>query len=73
MLAAVVMYDAIGVRQETGKQARLLNMILEQDLFKLNNHQFQERLKEFVGHTPLQVFAGAVLGILLAVLVNLAY
>ncbi len=73
VLAAVVMYDAIGVRQETGKQARLLNMILEQDLFKLNNHQFQERLKEFVGHTPLQVFAGAVLGILLAVLVNLAY
>ena len=73
VLAAVVMYDAIGVRQETGKQARLLNMILGQDLFKLNNHQFQERLKEFVGHTPLQVFAGAVLGILLAVLVNLAY
>ena len=73
VLAAVVMYDAIGVRQETGKQARLLNMILEQDLFKLNNHQFQERLKEFVGHTPLQVFAGAVVGILLAVLVNLAY
>ena len=73
VLAAVVMYDAIGVRQETGKQARLLSMILEQDLFKLNNHQFQERLKEFVGHTPLQVFAGAVLGILLAVLVNLAY
>ena len=73
VLAAVVMYDAIGVRQETGKQARLLNMILEQDLFKLNNHQFQERLKEFVGHTPLQVFAGAVLGILLAVLVNLVY
>ena len=73
VLAAVVMYDAMGVRQETGKQARLLNMILEQDLFKLNNHQFQERLKEFVGHTPLQVFAGAVLGILLAVLVNLAY
>ena len=73
VLAAVVMYDAIGVRQETGKQARLLNMILEQDLFKLNTHQFQERLKEFVGHTPLQVFAGAVLGILLAVLVNLAY
>ena len=66
VLAAVVMYDAIGVRQETGKQARLLNMILEQDLFKLNNHQFQERLKEFVGHTPLQVFAGAVLGILVA-------
>ena len=63
VLAAVVMYDAIGVRQETGKQAKLLNMILEQDFFKLNNQEFQKKLKEFVGHTPLQVFAGAVLGI----------
>lgn len=73
VLAAVVMYDAIGVRQETGKQAKLLNMILEQDLFKLDNIEFQKKLKEFVGHTPLQVLAGAVLGILIALLVNLAY
>ena len=73
VLAAVVMYDAIGVRQETGKQAKLLNMILEQDLFKLNNHEFQKKLKEFVGHTPLQVFAGAVLGIVIALLIDMAY
>ena len=73
VLAAVVMYDAIGVRQETGKQARLLNMILEQDFFKLNNQEFQKKLKEFVGHTPLQVFVGAILGIVIALLVNLAY
>lgn len=73
VLASVVMYDAIGVRQETGKQARLLNLILEQGLLKLKNHEFQEKLKEFVGHTPLQVFAGAVLGIVIAVLVDLAY
>lgn len=73
VLASVVMYDAIGVRQETGKQARLLNMILDQDLLKLNNHEFQERLKEFVGHTPLQVFAGAMLGVAVALLMNLAY
>jgi len=73
MFAAVVMYDAIGVRQETGKQAKLLNMIMEQDFFKLDNDQFQKRLKEFVGHTPLQVFAGAVLGIGLAVLVHHFY
>lgn len=70
VLAAVVMYDAIGVRQETGKQARLLNMILQQDLLKLDNEAFQKKLKEFVGHTPLQVFAGAVLGIVLAVVIN---
>ena len=73
VLAAVVMYDAIGVRQETGKQAKLLNMILEQDLFKLKDQEFEEKLKEFVGHTPLQVFAGAILGILIALLVNMAY
>lgn len=73
VLASVVMYDAIGVRQETGKQARLLNMILDQDLLKLNNHEFQARLKEFVGHTPLQVFAGAMLGVAVALLMNLAY
>ena len=65
------MYDAIGVRQETGKQAKLLNLIMEQDLFHLDNEQFQKKLKEFVGHTPLQVFAGAVLGILIAILMHM--
>ncbi len=73
ILASVVMYDAIGVRQETGKQARLLNLIMEQDLFHLDNEQFQKRLKEFVGHTPLQVLAGAILGILVAYLVSLGF
>ena len=61
------MYDAMGVRRETGKQAKLLNMIMEQDFFKFDNELFQKRLKEFVGHTPLQVAAGAVLGIVLAI------
>lgn len=73
VLAAVVMYDAIGVRQETGKQAKLLNLIMEQDLFKMNNAQIQERLKEFVGHTPLQVLAGALLGIGLTLVVHQYY
>jgi len=73
MFAAVVMYDAIGVRQETGKQAKLLNMIMEQDFFKMDNVQFQKRLKEFVGHTPLQVLAGALLGIGMALLVHQMY
>lgn len=50
-----------------------MNMILEQDFFKLNNQEFQKKLKEFVGHTPLQVFAGAVLGIVIALLVDMAY
>ena len=67
------MYDAIGVRQETGKQARLLNLIMEQDWFALDNEQIQKRLKEFVGHTPLQVAAGALLGITLTMLVHQFY
>ena len=73
VLATIVMYDAIGVRQETGKQSKLLNKIMEQNLLKLDNHEFQKRLKEFVGHTPLQVLAGAVLGMILAVIVNFYY
>ena len=73
VLASVVMYDAIGVRQETGKQARLLNLIMEQDWFALDNEQIQKRLKEFVGHSPLQVAAGALLGITLAMLVHQFY
>jgi acid phosphatase family membrane protein YuiD len=73
VLASVVMYDATGVRQETGKQAQLLNLILDQDIFQLKGEQFEKRLKEFIGHTPLQVFAGAVLGILLAVFVHTFY
>ena len=52
ILAAVVMYDAIGVRQETGKQDSVV---------------LQEKLKEYVGHTPIQVLAGAILGIVIAV------
>lgn len=73
VFASVVMYDAIGVRQETGKQARLLNLIMEQDWFALNNEQIQKRLKEFVGHTPLQVAAGAMLGVALAFVVHHLY
>ncbi|MEY8338802.1 divergent PAP2 family protein [Lachnospiraceae bacterium 62-35] len=70
ILAAVVMYDAMGVRREAGKQARLLNLILEQDFLKLDNGVFQQNLKELIGHTPLQVLAGAILGIILAFVVD---
>ena len=67
ILAAVVMYDAIGVRQETGKQAKVLNRLLFEDLLKLDSVVVQEKLKEYVGHTPIQVLAGAILGIVIAV------
>ncbi|KAL4385177.1 hypothetical protein GQ457_15G019850 [Hibiscus cannabinus] len=60
----IVMYDAIGVRRHAGMQAAVLNMIVE-DLFQ--GHPISQRkLKELLGHTPSQVFAGAMLGIVVA-------
>lgn len=70
VLSMVVMYDATGVRRETGKQAKLLNSILMENPLKLNGEVLQERLKEYVGHTPLQVVAGALLGIGIALFIN---
>lgn len=70
VLSMVVMYDATGVRHETGKQAKLLNSILSENPLKLNAEVLQEKLKEYVGHTPLQVVAGAILGICLALVIN---
>ena len=70
VLSMIVMYDAIGVRRETGKQAKLLNSILMENPLKLNAEVLQEKLKEYVGHTPLQVMAGALLGIVLALAIN---
>ncbi len=65
LLAIIVCHDAMGVRLETGKQAQLLNEITE--LFKkLTSNDLPEvKLKEFVGHTPVQVFAGIAIGILM--------
>lgn len=65
IFAIVVCHDAMGVRQETGKQAVMLNEILRilesQDLPEV-------KLKELVGHTPLQVLAGILIGIAMALL-----
>ena len=69
ILAIVVMYDARGVRRETGKQAELLNDIIKifEDMGRseISTH---DKLKEFVGHTPLQVVMGALLGLFIAVI-----
>ena len=67
--AAIVMHDARGVRLETGKQARTINSIL--DILNASwetSLDTAQRLKEMVGHTPLQVFCGAVLGIFIGLL-----
>ncbi len=62
IFAIIVMYDAAGVRQAAGKQARILNQIVE-ELFS-DDHKFnEEKLKELIGHTPVQVIAGSVLGV----------
>ena len=69
ILSLIVMYDAMGVRRETGIQAKLINEMIEAfaEMGK-DNLSPDEKLKEFVGHTPLQVLAGAILGILIAIL-----
>lgn len=69
VFAIIVMYDAIGVRRETGIQAKVLNELIELIAAMGKPMSAQEKLKEFVGHTPPQVFAGAILGIVIALVV----
>ena len=66
IFAMVVMYDAAGVRRAAGKQAHLLNKIIETP--GLTNVEVQERLVEVLGHTPLQVFVGAAIGIIVGLI-----
>ena len=63
VLAVVVMYDAFNVRRETGKQARVLNYIMKNWPQMKPEEIIDKALKELVGHTPLQVFMGALLGV----------
>ncbi|MBR2907294.1 MAG: divergent PAP2 family protein [Clostridia bacterium] len=62
ILALVVMRDASGVRREAGKQAKVLNQIIGELFTTGDEKRFQADLKELLGHTPLQVFVGAILG-----------
>ena len=73
ILAIIVCHDAMGVRQETGKQAILINEMVELiENLKLNHKLPAIELKEFVGHTPLQVAAGICLGFLNALVMYFA-
>ena len=65
VLALVVMYDAAGVRRAAGQQARILNKIVE-EWEKSDLASKDKRLKELLGHTPKEVIAGAILGIIIA-------
>lgn len=67
IVAFVVMYDACGVRRAAGKQAALLNKLIETP--GLTGMQVSERLVEVLGHTPVQVFVGALIGVIVGLIV----
>ena len=69
IFAFIVMHDAMGVRLETGKQAKVLNDLM--DLFYTEGTP-EQKLKEFVGHTPLQVISGFILGVIITSIIILA-
>jgi len=69
VLAGVVMYDAAGVRLAVSKQARILNIMVD-DFFHERGLN-EQRLHELIGHTPVQVFAGALVGIIFGILFTL--
>lgn len=64
VLALIIMYDAASLRRAAGQQAEVLNKMLD-ELFH-DGRIREERLKELLGHTPLEVLAGALLGIIIA-------
>lgn len=71
LFTIIVIFDAQGVRRASGKQAEILNRILDDIYWK---KQIQEdRLKELLGHTPLQVIAGIIVGIFVVFLFYLKY
>jgi len=67
VFAIIVMYDASGVRQAAGKQAKVLNQIVD-EMFQENPEFNEDRLKELLGHTPFQVIIGSMLGIAISCL-----
>ncbi len=69
ILALIVMHDAMGVRRETGKQAKVINNMMDWLAEFSSDIPPEEKLKEFVGHSPTQVFFGALLGIIVGLVV----
>lgn len=68
VFALIIMYDAAGVRRAVGKQAAIINQMI--DDFHHTKHIEHTRLKELIGHTPLEVYSGAILGILVAIIMG---
>lgn len=69
VFAIIVMYDAAGVRQAAGKQAKVLNQIVD-EMFQEHPEFNEDRLKELLGHTPVQVIVGSILGVGIAILLG---
>lgn len=66
VLALIIMYDAAGVRRAVGKQATILNQMVAD--IQHGKHIEQKKLKELIGHTPLEVWFGALLGVVTALI-----
>jgi uncharacterized protein len=66
VLAVIVMYDAAGVRQSVGQQSAVLNRLIREFSFRTTKQDREKDLREFIGHTPFQVFVGALLGVFVA-------
>lgn len=67
-LMVIVIYDAMGVRYETGRQSKVINQILR-ELFMEGKPLTDERLKELVGHSPLEVLGGVLVGLVMTLIV----
>jgi uncharacterized protein len=68
IFALIVMYDATDVRQSVGLQSALINRIVEEIKLRRPMTELTSDLRELIGHTPFQVFAGAAIGILVSVI-----
>ena len=84
VLAGIVMYDAMGVRRAAGEHAKVINKVIiypmknkdnnKENIEKINENSFEtiamKTLKELLGHTPLEVFSGAILGIIIGIILK---
>lgn len=68
VITGVVMYDAAGIRRAAGRHAGLLNTIIDRFGGKIGEKLYDRKLKELLGHSPLEVLIGAILGIIIAFL-----
>lgn len=71
VMSAVVMFDAAGVRRATGKHAALLNEIV--DILRGQKELTDARLKEWIGHTPFEVFVGTWIGLITGIVTTLIF